>query len=190
MRIIAPFLRERSLDFVSTSRKVAQNENERIMRIQRTLLTCIITSSSVAQAFQKPFVNPALRKFAFVPSLQMSSESSFSTSSNPDVIPGRPTWHQTMLRIKDPQKSLEFYTKHLGFTHIDTFDFPQWKFSLYFLTTMPTGAPYNLQAGTQDAHDCLWNMAGTTLELTHNYGTETDESQKYHVGNEERDGTF
>ncbi|GAX09270.1 lactoylglutathione lyase [Fistulifera solaris] len=118
----------------------------------------------------------------------MSSESSFSTSSNPDVIPGRPTWHQTMLRIKDPQKSLEFYTKHLGFTHIDTFDFPQWKFSLYFLTSIPKGAPYNLQAGTQAAHDCLWNMAGTTLELTHNYGTETDESQKYHVGNEEKDG--
>ena len=93
-----------------------------------------------------------------------------------------------MLRIKDPKKSVDFFTKHLGFTHIDTFDFPQYQFSLYFLATLPTGAPYNLQAGTQEAHDYLWNMAGTTLELTHNYGTETDPDQKYHVGNEEKDG--
>ena len=41
--------------------------------------------------------------------------------------------------------------------------------------------------GTDDAHKYLWTMPGVTLELTHNYGTETDDS-KYHPGNEEKDG--
>jgi len=117
--------------------------------------------------------------------------SPFSSSrlrmSSADVIPGRPTWQQTMLRIKDPQKSIDFY-KTLGFTLIDQFGFPQYKFSLYFMTTLPEGETYSLTPGTQAAHDYLWTMEGTALELTHNHGTETDESQKYHPGNEEGDG--
>ena len=113
---------------------------------------------------------------------------SSSSSSAVDVIPGRPTWHQTMLRIKDPQKSLEFYQKQLGFTLIDTMDFPQYKFSLYFLTTLPEGETYNLKPGTQEAHDYLWKYEGTTLELTHNHGTETDDDSHYHTGNQEKDG--
>jgi len=50
---------------------------------------------------------------------------STTTSLAMTIIPGRPTWQQTMLRIKDPQASLKFYTELLGFTLIDTFDFPQ-----------------------------------------------------------------
>ena len=56
-----------------------------------------------------------------------------SSTSNDEMIPGRPTWQQTMLRIKDPAASISFYEK-LGFTLIDTFDFPLYKFSLYFLS--------------------------------------------------------
>lgn len=44
-----------------------------------------------------------------------------------------------MLRVKDYKKSVEFYTKYFGMTVIDTYDFPQWKFSLYFLGTLPKG---------------------------------------------------
>ena len=109
--------------------------------------------------------------------------------SSTDVIPGRPTWQQTMLRIKDPAKTLPFYTDLLGFTLIDKFDFPQWAFSLYFLTTLPEGEKYELAPGTKEAHDYLWNMEGVALELTHNYGTETDpEFKGYHPGNAEKDG--
>ena len=110
-------------------------------------------------------------------------------SSTDSVIPGRPTWQQTMLRIKDPKASLQFYTELLGFTLIDTLDFPQYKFSLYFLTTLPEGTTYDLKPGTQAAHDYLWSMEGVALELTHNHGTESDDSfQGYHAGNAEKDG--
>lgn len=92
-----------------------------------------------------------------------------------------------MLRIKDPSKTIPFYTDLFGMTVIDTLDFPQWKFKLYFLTTLPEGEVYNLTPGTQAAHDYMWSIEGTALELTYNYGSESD-GTKYHPGNEEKDG--
>ena len=47
------------------------------------------------------------------------------------------SWQQTMLRVKDPLKSVAFYKDLLGFTLIDKIDFPDMKFTLYFLTTLP-----------------------------------------------------
>merc|ERR1712129_317676 len=43
---------------------------------------------------------------------------------------------QTMLRVKDGPKSVEFFTKHLGFTLIRQMDFPDNKFSLFFLASV------------------------------------------------------
>jgi lactoylglutathione lyase len=103
-------------------------------------------------------------------------------------VVGRPTWQQTMLRIKDPKKSIPFYTDVMGMTIIDTLDFPQWNFKLWFLTTLPEGETYSLTPGTKEAHDYMWSIKGTALELTWNYGTEDDPSQKYHPGNQEKDG--
>lgn len=112
-----------------------------------------------------------------------------TSSSEPIIIPGRPTWQQSMLRIADPAKTLPFYTEIMGMTHIDTFTFPQWKFSIYFLATLPEGDVYDLTPGTQEAHDYVWTFEGVLLELTHNHGTESDENFKgYHKGNEEKDG--
>lgn len=108
------------------------------------------------------------------------------------VHPGSPSWQQTMLRIKDPTKSVKFYVENFGMTLIDSFNFPQWNFSLYFLTTLPEGGDneeYKLTPGTQASHDYLWNYKGVTLELTHNHGTESDANFKgYHAGNQEKDG--
>ena len=40
-----------------------------------------------------------------------------------------------MLRVRDPQKSLEYY-KFLGLTQINKVSFPENKFDLYFLGTL------------------------------------------------------
>ena len=94
-----------------------------------------------------------------------------------------------MIRVKDPASSLSFYTDLLGFTLIDKLDFPHYKFTVYFLTTLPKqDEPYTLTPGTQEAHEYLWSSDAVFLELTHNHGTEKDDAQSYHVGNQERDG--
>eukprot|EP01010_Urceolus_cornutus_P005411 NODE_942_length_1219_cov_27.776068_g715_i0.p1 GENE.NODE_942_length_1219_cov_27.776068_g715_i0~~NODE_942_length_1219_cov_27.776068_g715_i0.p1 ORF type:complete len:349 (-),score=98.18 NODE_942_length_1219_cov_27.776068_g715_i0:171-1166(-) len=99
------------------------------------------------------------------------------------------SWQQTMLRIKDPKKSLAFYTDLLGFTLVDKCDFPDMKFSLYFLATFPKSEPYTLTPGSSEAHAYLWNTKGVTIELTHNWGTESDaDFAGYHPGNAEGDG--
>jgi lactoylglutathione lyase len=148
-------------------------------------------TSHTAAAFQIPALGrgPA-KKIALPPNKRMSTTATATDDSLPNtVIPGRPTWQQTMLRIKDPSKSLAFY-QTLGFTLIDTFHFPQYNFSLYFLTTLPEGESYTLTPGSVEAHAYLWTMEGVALELTHNHGTENDGESftGYHVGNQERDG--
>ena len=72
-------------------------------------------------------------------------------------------------------------------TLIDVYDFPDMKFSLYFLTTLPKGEEYTLVPGSAEAHAYNWSMKGTALELTYNYGSEADDT-KYHAGNQEKDG--
>ena len=115
----------------------------------------------------------------------MSSETSTALSSSrvSSVVPGDPTWHQTMLRITNPSKSLEFYRDKMGMTLLDKIEFPQYSFDLYFLTTLPDSETYDLEVGSTEAHRYLWTYKGTTLELTHNY-----EQSSVHGGNMERDG--
>jgi lactoylglutathione lyase len=78
---------------------------------------------------------------------------------------------QTMLRIKDPMKSVAFYQafglKVLTEKHFDSF-------SLYFMVsqTVPDGT----KAG---------ELFQPVLELTHNHGTETDKDFRHLNGNEE-----
>lgn len=94
-----------------------------------------------------------------------------------------------MLRIADPTKSLLFYVDLLGMTLIDTLDFPQWEFKLFFVKTLPAGTEYKLTPGTKEAHDYMWSIEGTALELTYNYGTEADDAfGGYYAGNQEKDG--
>ena len=53
---------------------------------------------------------------------------------------------QTMLRIKDPKVSVPFYEKHFGMQLVHKYDFPQWKFSLYFwnVRRLPSKVVVNL----------------------------------------------
>lgn len=63
----------------------------------------------------------------------------------------------TMIRIKDLDKSLDFFIKHLGLIETRRFEVPAGKFSLIFLATEPEAAE---------------------IELTHNWHSE----EEYTVG--------
>ena len=63
----------------------------------------------------------------------------------------------SMVRVNDLEKSLDFYTKHLGLVETRRVDVPEGKFSLIFLATEPGAAE---------------------IELTHNWGSD----EEYTVG--------
>ncbi len=91
--------------------------------------------------------------------------------------------NQTMLRIKDPARSVPFYENVLGMTLLDRFDFPDMKFSLYFLGYPQGPIPEDRATRAQ------WIFRQPALlELTHNHGTESDDDFSYHNGNQEPRG--
>ncbi|HBB54635.1 MAG TPA: lactoylglutathione lyase [Hyphomonadaceae bacterium] len=91
---------------------------------------------------------------------------------------------QTMLRIKDPAASLPFYTDILGMRLVARFDFPPAQFSLYFVGYERGDLP---QDPAELARFTFSRPA--LLELTHNWGTESDPAfAGYHHGNSEPRG--
>ncbi|KAJ6566254.1 glyoxalase I [Mycena capillaripes] len=72
------------------------------------------------------------------------------------------------LRVKDPKESLKFY-EFLGMKLIQKLENPDSKFDLYFL------AYDSLSAVSTGKH---WTDREGIIELTHNYGTESDPEYK------------
>jgi len=93
-------------------------------------------------------------------------------------------FQQTMYRIKDPKESLKFYSGVLGMKLLKKFDFPSMKFSLYFMGYCDEEIP------ADEKEKSLWVFKQkATLELTHNWGTESDpDFGGYHNGNSEPRG--
>ena len=76
------------------------------------LITTLLSqdASAFVHSKGKPFVR--VRSSA---SKRRGSEVHMSSIATSDiVIPGRPTWQQTMLRIGDPEKSIAFYRDVMG----------------------------------------------------------------------------
>uniref|UniRef100_U5ERW2 lactoylglutathione lyase n=1 Tax=Corethrella appendiculata TaxID=1370023 RepID=U5ERW2_9DIPT len=93
-------------------------------------------------------------------------------------------FQQTMYRIKDPKKSIPFYTGVLGMTLLVKLDFPEAKFTLYFM-----GYENPADVPKEQGERIRWAFSRkATLELTHNWGTEDDAEQKYHNGNSDPRG--
>ena len=87
-----------------------------------------------------------------------------------------------MLRVRDPDASLNFYTEVLGARLIEKFDFENMGFSLYFLG-FDAGLEGDMPDDRGERIKWLANQSGL-LELTHNYGTESDNDfEGYHNGN-------
>ena len=116
---------------------------------------------------------------------------SFSSEQQPGVCaePAAATrgfvFNHSMLRVKDPTRALDFYTRVMGLRLLRKLDFPEMGFSLYFLAHLPVDKAVPEEAGERTA----WTFAQRgVLELTHNWGTESDPDFKYHDGNAQPQG--
>ncbi|XP_002986597.2 lactoylglutathione lyase isoform X1 [Selaginella moellendorffii] len=109
-----------------------------------------------------------------------SAENNPGLSESPDEATKGYIVQQTMYRIKDPKASLDFYSRVLGMTLLKRLDFPDSKFSLYFV-----GYEDSAEAPKDPIERVRWTFRRkATIELTHNWGTETDpEFKGYHNGN-------
>ncbi|MEQ8858001.1 MAG: lactoylglutathione lyase [Pseudomonadales bacterium] len=95
--------------------------------------------------------------------------------------------NQTMLRIRDPERSLAFYREVLGMTLLKRLDFPEMTFSLYFVGYLrPSDG--ELPADPR-ARTAFTFRQPALIELTHNWGTEDDaDFAGYHNGNQAPQG--
>lgn len=115
----------------------------------------------------------------------------FTTETHPGVVAEAPeatrqfVLNHTMLRVKDPAVSLDFYSRVLGMRVLRKLDFPEMKFTLYFLAKIDETNNVPEDAGERTA----WTFSQRgILELTHNWGTEDDPAFKYHDGNAQPQG--
>ena len=93
-------------------------------------------------------------------------------------------FQQTMIRIKDPRKSLPFYCNVLGMRLLKQMDFSEGKFSLFFV-----GYKSSEEIPKDEDEKKLFALSTPgTLELTHNWGTENDPNFSYHNGNKDPRG--
>ncbi|SEG78016.1 lactoylglutathione lyase [Marinobacterium lutimaris] len=93
--------------------------------------------------------------------------------------------NHSMLRVKDPAVSLAFYTRVFGMRLLRKLDFEEMSFSLYFLGRLDDDEVIPEEIGERTA----WTFSQRgLLELTHNWGTETQEGFSYHNGNAEPQG--
>jgi lactoylglutathione lyase len=96
------------------------------------------------------------------------------------------TLNQTMLRVRDPVASLAFYQQVLGMTLLQRLDVEDMRFSLYFLAFLGEGE--SVPDDPAERARFVFTRE-TTLELTHNWGTESDPGfAGYHSGNDEPRG--
>lgn len=94
--------------------------------------------------------------------------------------------NHSMIRVKDPEKSLQFYQDICGMKLLRTSEQKEAEFTLYFL-----GYPgnYDINKDTPNGVNPLAGKEGI-LELTWNYGTEKESGQVYHNGNDKPQGEF
>ncbi|SHF79472.1 lactoylglutathione lyase [Modicisalibacter ilicicola DSM 19980] len=95
------------------------------------------------------------------------------------------TFNHTMLRIKEPQRSLAFYSRVFGMRVLRKLDFPEMQFTLYFLARVDVDETVPEDVGERT----MWTFSRRgVLELTHNWGTEDQADFAYHDGNAEPQG--
>lgn len=91
--------------------------------------------------------------------------------------------NHTMMRVKDPKASLNFYVGVLGMKLLRTIENDQGKFTLYFVGYADEEPPSDAEA----LRTYMSRRSGL-VELTHNWGTEDQAGPVYHDGNSEPRG--
>lgn len=115
---------------------------------------------------------------------------SFNTENGPGIHPEVPgetagfIFNHTMLRVVDPEASLAFYSKVFGMRLLRTKENPDGQFTLYFLARTENDTVPEDDAARAD----YVSRREGILELTHNWGTESDPNAHYHNGNDEPQG--
>ncbi|MCH8543357.1 MAG: lactoylglutathione lyase [Alcanivorax sp.] len=105
----------------------------------------------------------------------------------PDAETQRYVFNHSMMRIKDPARSMDFYTRVLGLRLLRKLDFPEMQFSLYFLGYVDDATASEIPSDAGER--TTWTFSGSgILELTHNWGTEDDADFQYHNGNDKPQG--
>jgi lactoylglutathione lyase len=137
--------------------------------------------------FQKKLTEGRMRNIAFVKDpdgywveILPMKEDIKATVAQTD--PSTYRLNHTMVRVKSADVSLKFYQEVMGMTLLRTFEQKEAAFNLYFL-----GYPASNQPMKEGAQIPLLEWEGL-LELTWNYGTESQEGRVYHDGNSEPKG--
>lgn len=112
--------------------------------------------------------------------------------SEPAKVPDPAThgyvFNHVMIRVRDPEVALDFYTRVLGMTLLSTLELEQFSFTNYYLGyTTPAERAAAPEADAEQLKQTFARQA--VLELTHNWGTEKDASfEGYHNGNKDPKG--
>lgn len=115
----------------------------------------------------------------------LTDEEAKACCAEPDPSTKDFIFQQTMYRIKDPKVSLDFYTRVMGMRLLKKLDFPTMKFSLFF---MGFEAAEDIPKDEKERTGWCFSRKAT-LELTHNWGTESDPNfTPYHNGNSDPRG--
>jgi len=117
---------------------------------------------------------------------------SFTSERQPGVTAPPPQsagfrLNHSMLRVKDPERSLAFYTGVFGMRLLRRLDFPEMSFSLYFLARLDDDEARQVPEDARARTEWTFRQRGI-LELTHNWGTEAQADFAYHNGNEQPQG--
>jgi lactoylglutathione lyase len=106
-------------------------------------------------------------------------------TAEPEAVTHGYVFNHTMIRVKDIDRSIDFYTRVLGFTLVHRHRFPEAEFDIYYLMLRADRD----SIPDDDAARLPWVLGQPgVLELTYNYGTEKDPQFAYHNGNSEPRG--
>jgi len=151
---------------------------------QATFVRCALgLSTAMRLPTASPLAVARSRSMASMLASTMPDVSKWFTQARPDETKDY-VMQQTMVRVKDPIKSLEFYCDVLGFNLVMFREFPQWGFNVYFVAQAdPSLIPTDPEA--------QWKFCMNTpgcIELTYNYGSMESDGRVYNTGNSDATG--